>query len=291
MSKVWAVKYRPSIDDIVGQDRVLHQVSAIQHFIFYSKKAGTGKTSLAHALAEQMGWPIHVFNASSKKTRGIDFVEEELLPITRSGNYHQFILLDEADQLTPAAQSALKGVIENAQGYFILTCNDLSKVSEWLKSRCMVCKFKDIEPEQIAVVLAKIAGREGVHITEGGINLIVNSHKGDLRNSINCLQAYASLDDMHGQLFLRNLSSLDINSKLFLQMAFKEKDYDAALSVFEGYDKRQAIQEIFLFAMDGNAKSTSKLKLINAAVVAERDFLSGVDEYITLANFVRLCCE
>ena len=43
--------------------------------------------------------------------------------------------------------------------------------------------------------------------------------------------------------------------------------------------------------MDGNAKSTSKLKLINAAVVAERDFLSGVDEYITLANFVRLCCE
>ena len=97
MSATWSTKYRPtSSDGLVGSALDMYRAfDNIQHAILHSKEAGTGKTTLAHVLANEKGWPIHVFNASSKKTRGIGFVEEELLPLTRMGMREQIILLDE----------------------------------------------------------------------------------------------------------------------------------------------------------------------------------------------------
>ena len=109
-----------------------------------SAEPGTGKTTLAHIIANTLGWQLHKFNASSKKTRGIEFIEEYIIPMSRIGQWETIFFLDEADRLTPQAQDALKGVIEDAQGYFILTCNDISKVSPWLQSRCQVRTFEPI---------------------------------------------------------------------------------------------------------------------------------------------------
>ena len=137
MTEIWSQKYRPTtLNDVVGRDDIVAQFNmVIQNFLFHSQEAGTGKTTIARALANDLGYQIHVFNASTKNERGIGFIEEELIPRTRTGNHEQIFLLDEADQLTDAAQSALKGVMENAHGYFILTCNNLAKVSPWLQSR------------------------------------------------------------------------------------------------------------------------------------------------------------
>lgn len=294
MFKVWSQKHRPDLDEIIGQEYVLDQVASMQHFIFHSEQAGTGKTSLAHALAKDKGWPIHVFNASSKNTRGIEFVEEHLLPMSRTGNTEQIFLLDEADQLTPAAQSALKGVIENAQGYFILTCNNLSKITEWLKSRCLLCYFSAITKSDIIKRLAHIAGNEGVEVTEQQLELIAKTHAGDLRNSINALQAYAAQDGANAKRrFLYALQPYGINCSLFLQMAFKEGDYEHAFEVFEKREglgsQMKVIRDIFNYGMKSEAQIESKLKLIDAAVTAERDYLLGVDLSILGANFVRLC--
>ena len=294
--EIWSQKHRPNLDEIIGQEYVLDQVKSMQHFIFHSEQAGTGKTSLAHALAKDKGWPIHVFNASSKNTRGIEFVEEHLLPMSRTGNSEQIFLLDEADQLTPAAQSALTGVIENAQGYFILTCINLSKITEWLKSRCVVCYFSAITKSDIITRLAHIASIEGVEITNEELGMIAKAHVGDLRNSINALQAYDGLYDPTSNAQKRFLFSLEgecVNASSFLQLAFKERDYEHALLVFE---KRQhpalplrAVRDIFDYGMQSEAKTESKLKLIDAAVTAERDFIMGVQPSIIAANFVRLC--
>jgi DNA polymerase III delta prime subunit len=288
MSKVWALKHRPSIDDIVGQDDIINAIgNGMQHMVFYSPQAGTGKTSLAHALAKRHDMTLHIFNASSKKTRGIEFVEEELMPMSRTGNWKQIFLLDEADQLTPAAQSALKGVIENAHGWFILTCNDLSKVSVWLQSRCRVLKFNPISDEHMKQRLITIAGKEGVEITPNHLALIINNHRGDLRNAINALQAYSNSQDKHS--FIHSLENEKFDVQQFLTLCFREKDFEESLKLLDKDNKRESIRAVFRFAMESNAKAPSKLKVIEASVTSERDFIMGVDEDIILSNFVLMC--
>ncbi len=300
MSQVWAVKHRPPLDEIVGQDHVLNALTIpvsvaknhspkhqpFPHMILYSPQAGTGKTSLAHSLCAEIGYTMHAYNASSKRTRGIEFVEEELLPMSRNGQDKQIFLLDEADQLTPAAQSALKGVIENACGIFILTCNDLSKVSTWLQSRCVVHTFKPIGEKDMAERLATIAGKEGVEITGSQMATIMLAHAGDLRAAINALQAFHGA--VEKQIFLMSIGDKQFDSQGFLSLCFREKDFDVALKMFDGFPMRPTIQKIFKYAINSTANTNSKLTVIEAAITAERDFVAGVEPNIILANFVRM---
>lgn len=294
---LWANKHRPtSFDDLVGGAKSLdHLATNMQHLLLHSKGAGTGKTTLAHVLANTLDYPLHVFNASSKKTRGIAFVEEELIPLTRAGNYKQIILLDEADQLTPEAQSALKGVIENAQGFFILTCNDIRKVSKWIQSRCLTIEFRPIGRKSMMERLQHICGAEGVKITESQLNLICDAHEGDLRNAINTLQAYDGLYDPNSNAarrFILSLAEHDFDAYTFLKVCMVEKDLlYANIMLSDAYDARSAVRSVFEEGVAGTKAPLSdnkKLQVVDAAITAERDILSGVDEDIVWANFVRM---
>lgn len=299
MTEVWSQKYRPTrLQDIVGQhqlfsefDSLLHNHNNMQHYLFYSPEAGVGKTTLARIIAEQLGMQLFSYNASTKHERGIDFVENELLPMSRNGNYRQIYLLDEADQLTPAAQSALKGVIENAQGYFILTCNDLSKVSRWLQSRCRTLRFEPIPEDEVVNRLAHIAANEGVVLREQDLHTIAKAHKGDLRNSINALQAFAGLDEKDGEGFLLSLAPQKIDANSFLKSCVAEGDYEKAITYIGDRPIRQTINSIFSYAVDSKAKPAAKMRVIEAAVQSERDLLIGVDEDIVKHNFVVMCCD
>ena len=294
MSKVWALKHRPSIDEIVGQDDIIHAIGkGMQHMIFYSPQAGTGKTSLAHALAKRHDMTLHIFNASSKKTRGIEFVEEELLPMSRTGNYKQIFLLDEADQLTPAAQSALKGVIENAQGWFILTCNDLSKVSVWLQSRCRVFKFNPIAHGDMMSRLLTIQAEEKFKTPLNALDLICTKYEGDLRGAINCLQAYYYNEEKDS--FIHSLVDTSFDIPTFTNLVYPENkasiqdNLSVVMDLFKGHDVRDSIRFIFKELITSSLNDEQKRSLINASVISERDIIDGVDEQIILANYIRLC--
>ena len=293
MQQLWANKYRPATFDecvgTIGERR--HLLNEMQHLLLHSRGAGTGKTTLAYVLANELNYPIHVFNASSKKTRGIAFVEQELIPLTRSGNYKQIILLDEADQLTPEAQSALKGVIENSQGYFILTCNDISKVSPWIKSRCRMFTVDPINEEDMMSRLIHICGLEGSRILETQLRIICRSHKGDLRNAINALQAFHSMDDKTGHQFVLGMTTDTFDAKRFLSLCFEHKDLTHAYNVFKEEECRKGVRRVFdtvLGNTDGLYTATEILQVVDAAITAERDILNGVEEDIIKVNFIRM---
>ena len=297
MSKVWALKHRPNLHEIVGQDHIFDNAmdSNKQHYILYSPGAGTGKTSLAHALAEEWGYVLHEYNASSKKTRGIEFVEEELLPMSRNGRYTQVFLLDEADQLTAAAQSALKGVIENAQGYFILTCNDLSKISAYLKSRCRILEFLPITIEDMVDRLEVISGREGVEVRRSQLEIIAKIHKGDLRAAINLLQAFAQSENKDKFLIdagVRVGGWDNWKGKEFLTLCFRDKDFEGGYKqLLKETKPRQVIKTIFDTAMSSEtATPAQKMIVVKATINAERDFVSGVESKAIVGNFVRELC-
>ena len=285
----WATKYRPTtFDEMVANNNFSN---ADQHLLLHSKAAGVGKTTYAHVLANHRDFPLHIFNASSKNTRGIAFVEEELLPLTRSGNYNQYILLDEADQLTPEAQGALKGVIENAQGYFILTCNNIEKVSPYLRSRCKLIEFRTIEIDEMFKRLQHIVVAENVVITDAQLRMICEAHSGDLRNAINALQAYDSLGEEKGKAFVHSLTVKEFDSKFLLTLCFREKDFKNAVKFFGKNDVRQTIRSVFDYAIESDASSEGKMTVIDAAITAERDLISGIDEDIVKGNFLRMLMQ
>ena len=292
---IWANEYRPtSLNAIVGQDDLVAELMQIvvgempmQHYIFYSPEAGTGKTSVANSLASDLGYQLVVFNASSKRERGIEFVEDTIIPMTRSGIKERIFLLDEADQLTDAAQSALKGVIENANGYFILTCNRLPKVSRWLQSRCQVRTFNPIPHEDMVNQLTKIAVDNTPEISKASVNVIAKAHQGDLRNAIGALQTYCNMKGRDGEMFLDSLTAPNIDFKRFLRLCFVEKSYEDAVKIFKG-EVRHQVRDCFSFAVKGSANTDSKMQVIEAAITAERDLLNGVDEEVVRHNFVRM---
>jgi len=296
MTEVWWEKYRPkNLEQIVGQDHLISEFgniiggsSVMQHYLFHSKGAGTGKTSMAHVLANMLDYNIHTFNASSKRQRGIEFIEEDIIPLSRLGMKQTIFFLDEADRLTPQAQDALKGVIEDASGYFILTCNDINKVSPYLKSRCQVREFKLIDEDEMYEHLKAISIREDGAFEDAHLKIICEKHKGDLRNAIGALQAYCTTSDR--EQFIRELSDKDVNVNRILKLCFKEKAHDLAVKEFSD-SIRNDIHSVFRYAVENKGQQANKMKVIEAAIISERDILNGVNEEIVLHNFIRMLAK
>ena len=299
MDEVWAVKHRPTtLDGFKGQERIKNEFARIisgeapmQHYIFHSMEAGTGKTSLANIVADSLGYTIHKYNASSKRQRGIEFVEEIAL-MTRLGQYETIFFLDEADQLTEAAQSSLKGVIEDAQGFFILTCNDLSKISRWLQSRCQVRTFAPIHEDEIMNRLEAIEILEGVESNPDHFGIIASSNQGDLRNAINTLQAYHSLPVEDRTEFILSLQEPPLNTHKVLKLLFKEKQVEEAVKMIESeYNLRKTIDSIFRYGINSSAETHSKMRLVDASTQAHRDLIMGVEPHYVVWDFCRRLAE
>jgi DNA polymerase III delta prime subunit len=289
MSSVWAIKHRPSFDEIEGQNKVKTALKGMHshnmpHCLFHSTQPGTGKTSMALAMSVRLKIPVHQFNASSKRTRGIEFVEEDLSPMARSG-MQALILLDEADQLTSAAQMALKGVMENSSCIFILATNNLSKINPAIQSRCTLFKFDNVRSLDW---LTKIAMREGVEINGKQLEMIREAHDGDLRSAVNALQVYHSIDDEYRDKFLLSLSTKGFNIPLFFEH-INDKSFSSAFPMLQSEGNlRTVLKEIMYYSIKNipNLKGRTT-SIITHIATAYRDLQIGVDEEIVMADFAK----
>ena len=291
MSEVWAIKHRPSLDEIVSHHHVVEFLSSndshtsFPHLLFHGP-AGVGKTSVAKAFAAHTERPIHIFNASSKATRGIEFIETDVSPIARSG-IDSVVLLDEADQITKSAQMALKGVLENCSCTFILTCNNMTGLIAPLVSRCQDFAFEPISNEDGKTALLRIAAKENIVTPPMYVlDTIINTNKGDLRSMVNALQAYVTTFKTSGEqkalAFIENMAGA-FSIEKFIQH-INDKDFTASLKLLEKADDiRSTLNIIMQFTISKGAN----LAIIGHVVTAYRDLQFGMPEPIVRAGFCR----
>ena len=209
-STMWVEKYRPmKLSSIVNQKEVigslkslLKNVSEIPHLMF-SGSAGVGKTTTALCLAREIlgeYWKNYTLELNASDERGINMVRERVKKFARFSGLDtkipfKLIILDEADEMTSDAQTALRRIIEDTSKHcrFILIANNISKIIEPLQSRCAVFKFTRISEKEVVAYLEEICKKEKIKFDEKGFRTIYSYSEGDMRHSINILQATASL--------------------------------------------------------------------------------------------------
>jgi DNA polymerase III delta prime subunit len=204
---LWVEKYRPqTVQDTILPDDVKAQ---FQQFVdqdnipnlLLSGTAGVGKTTVAKAMLEQIGCNYIVINGSLN--RGIDAVRNDIAGFASTMSFvggRKYVIIDEADNLTPDAQKSLRAFMEEFAKNcgFILTCNYINKIIPALQSRCSCVNFA-INKKQAAKLATKFFKRvceilenEKVSYDNKVVAAIVQRHFPDWRRVLNELQRFGS---------------------------------------------------------------------------------------------------
>jgi len=234
---LWVEKYRPqTVADCILPDTIKTTLQAIVDGgeipnMLLSGTAGTGKTTIARAICEELGLDYIIINGSEEGN--IDTLRGKIKQfassVSLSGGY-KVVILDEADYLNPqSTQPALRGFIEefSKNCRFILTCNFKNKVIEPLHSRCSNYEF-NFSKKVMAGLCGQFMSRadeilkgEGVEYNKDTLAQLIMKHAPDWRRVLNELQRHS----IGGTLNLRCIIS-DINdnySALFRSL--KSKDF------------------------------------------------------------------
>jgi replication factor C small subunit len=210
---MWSEKYRPKkLPEVVNQKEIIKGISNlikspdIPHMLF-AGPAGVGKTTTALCIAmEILGdeWKKNTLELNASDERGIKMVREKVKEFTRWGSptgeqetkeLFKIIILDEADEMTSEAQTALRRMMEDGARTtrFIIICNYLSQIIEPIQSRCVVFRFTRLPKEVVLEHMEEIAKKEQVKYDEKALAHIYEATGGDMRHSINIMQAAAGM--------------------------------------------------------------------------------------------------
>ena len=209
MKELWVEKYRPkSLDGYVFRDD--HQRKQAQSWIkeksiphlLFSGSAGIGKTTMAKILINELEIPDYdVLEINASRTNSVDEVRNKITNFVQMIPFGPFkvVLLDEADYLSPNAQAALRGVMEEYHNTarFILTCNYPNRIIPALHSRCQGYHIERIDQTEFTARVATILVEENIDVVLETLDLYVKATYPDLRKCINMVQQNVSEGKLH----------------------------------------------------------------------------------------------
>jgi DNA polymerase III delta prime subunit len=250
---LWVEKYRPrKIQDCILSEDLK------QTFLEFVKKkeipnlllsgtAGTGKTTVARALCEEIGVDYIIINGSDEG-RQIDTLRNKIknfastISLTKEAN-HKVVIIDEADYMNAeSVQPALRNFIETFFNNcrFIFTCNYKNKIIPALHSRCTVIDFKIVNGQKVKTAnqflqrLANILTEENIEFDKKVLAELIQKHYPDFRRTINELQRYS----VRGKIDSGILFSLSEANSKELMNNLKDKNFNEVRKwVIQNLDK------------------------------------------------------
>ena len=203
MKELWVEKYRPKTVDgyVFRDDHQRKQIAtwikdkSIPHLLL-SGAAGIGKTTLAKILINEIGIEDYdVLEINASRTNSVEDVRDKITNFVQMIPFGPFkvVLLDEADFLSPNAQAALRGVMEeyHATSRFILTCNYPNKIIPAIHSRCQGFHVEKTDQTEFTARAATILVEENVEFDLDTLDLYVKVTYPDLRKCLQMLQQNA----------------------------------------------------------------------------------------------------
>lgn len=293
INQIFTEKYRPShVEDIVGdfKDKIMKYLKdpqAIPHFLFYSKTPGTGKTTLAKAIINDMGCDKLIINSSDDRKIETVRAKVKQFSVTKSSkqNLKRCVFLDEVDGMLKASQDALRNVMEtySSNVFFILTCNNINKIIEPLRSRCITIPFAYPKKDEIYTFLVGICEKEGMKYSEEGVKELVELNYPSIRNCVLALQDIKT-DEL--DVITDNVKPIDeVMERMW--NALDKKDWKAIkIEVMQTtVDPRELNTYFWRKALD-----EERIKLIQLTCRNERDIALGADpKVIIVTSLIEMC--
>jgi replication factor C small subunit len=208
MKELWVEKYRPKTVDgyVFRDDHQRNQINtwikdkSIPHLLL-SGAAGIGKTTLAKVLIHELGIEDYdVLEINASRTNSVEDVRDKITNFVQMIPFGPFkvVLLDEADYLSPNAQAALRGVMEeyHATSRFILTCNYPNRIIPAIHSRCQGFHVERTDQTEFTARVATILVEENVEFDLDTLDMYVKVAYPDLRKCINLVQQNVQEDKL-----------------------------------------------------------------------------------------------
>lgn len=267
--------------------------------MLFAGPPGTGKTTVAHALAHDLygdNYRQYMLELNASDERKIEVIRTKVKEFARSRVVGEvpfkIILLDEADNMTSDSQHALRRLMElySANTRFILTANYPSKIIEPIQSRCAVFRFIALRREDVIPRLIHICRNEKVKYSEKALESIYDISGGDMRKAINILQTAAVLGEVSEETVYKVVGLAHPREvREMIQYALEGKFTEARkrlrdLMVTYGLSGVDIVKQIHRELFNPELKIPDDLRIMISDYVGEIQFrlVEGADDEIQL---------